>query len=116
VASTDVLLNPSVTEAFGNVTLEAMACALPVIAAEATGTTNLVRDGQTGTLVEATDIDGFADALAAYARDPELRRRHGAAGLKFAKTMDWDRINSAVVRIYQRAIVKRARLARLTGR
>ena len=115
VASTDVLLNPSITEAFGNVTLEAMACALPVVAAEATGATNLVRDGVTGTLVEATDIDGFADALAAYARDPELRRRHGAAGLKFAKTMDWDRINSAVIRIYQRAIVKRARLARLTG-
>ena len=116
LASTDVLLNPSVTEAFGNVTLEAMACALPVIAAEATGTTNLVRDGETGTLVEATDIEGFADALAAYAREPELRRRHGAGGLAFAETMDWDGINSAVVRIYQRAIVKRARLARLTGR
>jgi phosphatidylinositol alpha 1,6-mannosyltransferase len=116
LASTDVLLNPSITEAFGNVTLEAMACALPVVAAEATGATNLVRDGETGTLVEATDIDGFADALADYAGDRELRRRHGAAGLKFAKTMDWDRINSAVVRIYQRAIVKRARLARLTGR
>lgn len=116
LASADVLLNPSITEAFGNVTLEAMACALPVVAAEATGATNLVRDGETGTLVEATDIEGFADALAAYAEDPELRRRHGAAGLKFARTMDWDRINSAVVRIYSRAIVKRARLARITGR
>ena len=45
LASADVLLNPSVTEAFGNVTLEAMACGLPVVAAEATGATNLVRDG-----------------------------------------------------------------------
>jgi glycosyltransferase involved in cell wall biosynthesis len=116
VASADVLLNPSITEAFGNVTLEAMACALPVVAAEATGATNLVRDGETGTLVEASDIDGFADALAAYARDPALRERHGAGGLAFAKTMDWDRINSAVLRIYGRAIVKRERLARLTGR
>jgi phosphatidylinositol alpha 1,6-mannosyltransferase len=33
VASGDIFLNPSVTEAFGNVTLEAMACALPVVAA-----------------------------------------------------------------------------------
>src|SRR6476646_6364884 len=81
LASSDVLLNPSITEAFGNVTLEAMACALPVIAAYATGATNLVRDGVTGTLVDASDIDGFADALEAYARDPELRRRHGEAGL-----------------------------------
>jgi glycosyltransferase involved in cell wall biosynthesis len=116
VASADVLLNPSITEAFGNVTLEAMACALPVIAAEATGNTNLVRDGITGTLVDASDIDGFADALEAYARDPELRRRHGEAGLAFAKTMDWDRINSIVLRVYRHAIIKRQRLERMTGR
>jgi glycosyltransferase involved in cell wall biosynthesis len=116
LASGDVLFNPSTTEAFGNVTLEAMACALPVLAADASGTTNIVRDGESGTLVDASDIDGFADALEAYARDPELRRRQGEAGLAFAKTMDWDRINAQVVRNYQRAIVKRERLARMTGR
>jgi glycosyltransferase involved in cell wall biosynthesis len=116
LASADVLLNPSITEAFGNVTLEAMACALPVVAAEATGATNLVRDGITGTLVDASDIDGFADALEAYARDPELRQRHGEAGLAFAKTMDWDRINSIVLRVYRHAIIKRQRLARMTGK
>ena len=86
LASGDVLLNPSTTEAFGNVTLEAMACALPVIAAIASGTTNLVRDGKTGTLVEASEIDAYADAIEVYARDPALRRRHGEAGLAFAKT------------------------------
>jgi phosphatidylinositol alpha 1,6-mannosyltransferase len=116
LASADVFLNPSITEAFGNVTLEAMACALPVIAAEATGATNLVRSGLTGTLVDGTEPDEFADALAAYARDPELRRRHGEAGFEVAKTMDWDRINSAVVRAYKHAIVKRQRLERMTGR
>jgi glycosyltransferase involved in cell wall biosynthesis len=116
LASTDVLLNPSITEAFGNVTLEAMACALPVVAAVATGATNLVRDGETGTLVDPSDVDGFADALEAYARDPELRRRHGAAGLEFAETMNWDRINSEVLHVYERAITKRERLARMTGR
>ncbi|MEP6983305.1 MAG: glycosyltransferase family 1 protein [Sphingomicrobium sp.] len=116
LASSDVFLNPSITEAFGNVTLEAMACALPVIAAEATGATNLVRQGITGTLVDGTEPDEFADALAAYARDPDLRRRHGEAGLAVAKTMDWDTINSAVIRAYKHAIVKRERLTRMTGR
>jgi glycosyltransferase involved in cell wall biosynthesis len=116
LASTDVFLNPSITEAFGNVTLEAMACALPVIAAEATGATNLVRSGITGTLVDGGSPDEFAEALAAYARDPELRRRHGDAGLAVAKTMDWDSINSAVIRAYKHAVVKRHRLTRITSR
>ena len=116
LASCDLLLNPSITEAFGNVTLEAMACALPVVAAEASGTTSLVRHGVTGTIVDPEDVDEFAAVLAAYATDPELRRRHGQAGLEVAETMDWDSINSAVVRVYKHAILKRKRLARMTGR
>src|SRR5690349_12798478 len=89
LASADVFLNPSLTEAFGNVTLEAMACGLPVLAAEATGATNLVRSGITGTLVDGTDPDEFAEALAIYARDPKVRRAHGKAGLEVAQRMDW---------------------------
>ena len=116
LASADLFLNPSITEAFGNVTLEAMACGLPVVAAESTGATNLVRDKVTGTLVDGTDVDEFAGALEAYARDPDLRRRHGEAGLAIAKTMDWDTINATVIRAYKHAIDKRERLLRMTGR
>ena len=116
LASADVLFNPSVTEAFGNVTLEAMACALPVVAAMASGTSSLVRENETGFMVDVDDIDGFADALETYARDPELRGRHGESGLAVARKMDWDTINSAVIRAYKHAIVKRERLARIIGR
>jgi glycosyltransferase involved in cell wall biosynthesis len=116
LASTDVFFNPSITEAFGNVTLEAMACALPVVAAAATGTTTLIRDGENGMLVEPGDAEGFADALENYARDPALRSRHGATGLAYAETQDWDRINSVVLKTYQRVIQRRERYARLTGR
>jgi glycosyltransferase involved in cell wall biosynthesis len=116
LASSDLLLNPSITEAFGNVTLEAMACALPVIAAEATGATNLVRDKVTGMLVDGTEPDEFADALEAYASDPDLRRRHGEAALAIARTMDWDTINATVIRVYLHAIHKRERLDRMMGR
>jgi len=113
LASTDVFFNPSITETFGNVTLEAMACGLPVVAAAATGATSLVRDGETGTLVEPGDTDAFADALEAYVRNPDLRRKHGEAGLAFAKTMDWDHINGAVLNVYRRVIERRERLGRL---
>jgi glycosyltransferase involved in cell wall biosynthesis len=116
LASSDVLLNPSITEAFGNVTLESMACALPVVAAEASGALSLVHNGVTGMIVDPEDTSEFADALEAYARDPELRRRHGEAGLAVAETMDWDRINAAVLRVYRHAIIKRERLTRMMGR
>ena len=109
LASADVFLNPSITETFGNVTLEAMACALPVVAAAASGARSLVNDGVTGRLSRPGDIDAFATALADYQRDPELRMRHGQAGLEFAKTMDWDEINGAVMHVYERVIERRRR-------
>ncbi|MEO7786403.1 MAG: glycosyltransferase family 1 protein [Sphingomicrobium sp.] len=116
LASSDIFLNPSVTEAFGNVTLEAMACALPVVAAAATGATNLVRDGDTGSLAEPGEIEQFTDALEAYARSPALRRSHGEHGLAFAETQDWNRINAAVEAAYHRVIERRARIARTLAR
>ncbi len=112
LASADVFLNPSITETFGNVTLEAMACALPVIAAAASGTTSLVRDRVTGRLAEPGDADDFAGILAAYQQDPELRARHGAAGLEVARTMDWDEINAVVMHVYEHVIERRQRLKR----
>ncbi|GAA4012889.1 hypothetical protein GCM10022280_08680 [Sphingomonas swuensis] len=115
LASSDLFLNPSITETFGNVTLEAMACALPVVAVSATGATSLVRDGETGTLAEPGDIAALTDAVATYAADPDLRRRHGEAGLAFAETQDWDVINAAVLTTYARAIERRERLGRRKG-
>ena len=116
LASSDLLFNPSITEAFGNVTLEATACGLPVIAAEASGTTNIVHNAVTGTLVDGNDPEEFALALEAYALDPDLRRRHGEAALAIAKTMDWDTINATVIRAYMHAIRKRERLSRMMAR
>lgn len=99
-ASTEMFLNPSVTETFGNVTLEAMACAVPPVAAAATGASSLVVDGVSGRLVRPGDVPAFADALEAYVRDPALRRAHGAASLERAKAFDWDAINDAVIDRY----------------
>lgn len=104
VASMDMLFNPSVTETFGNVTLETMACGIPVIAARATGSENLVADGVTGRLIPPGSIDGFAEALDAYCRTPALRIAHGRAGAEASKAYDWDRVNHAVLEQYNRLV------------
>ena len=116
LASADVFLNPSITVAFGNVTQEALACGLPVVAALATGATSLVRDGVTGILVDPLQPDQYGEALARYAADPALRARHGNAGLDFAKTRDWDAINADVMKLYTRVIERRARMDALYGK
>lgn len=107
VASMDVMFFPSETEAFGNVSLEAMASGIPVIAAAATGSENLVADGQSGRLIAPGDIAGYADALAAYARDPQQAQNHGAAGEGLSRDYEWDRINQAVADTYIRKISER---------
>jgi len=107
VASMDLLLNPSVTETFGNVTLEAMASGVPVIAARATGSTSLVADGETGRLIEPGDAAGFAGAASDYVADPALRAAHGAAGEARSRAYSWDAINRTVAETYLRLVEAR---------
>jgi phosphatidylinositol alpha 1,6-mannosyltransferase len=107
VASMDMLFNPSVTETFGNVTLEAMACGLPVVAADATGSESLVTDGVTGRLVKPGAIGAFADALQHYITLPDVRSAAGAAGGRVADRYTWDAINGALAATYLRVIRQR---------
>ncbi|MCX7864590.1 MAG: glycosyltransferase family 1 protein [Novosphingobium sp.] len=104
VASMDILFNPSVTETFGNVTLEAMASGLPVVAAAATGSDELVDDRVSGRLIRPGAVFQFAEALRAYVENPALRRAHGQAGLERAGHFSWDRINQSVAETYLRLI------------
>jgi len=109
VASMDVLFNPSVTETFGNVTLEAMACAVPVVAAIATGATSLIEDRVNGRLVDPADIGGYADALQAYAEDRDLADTDGLAGEAKAGAYGWDAINQKVIDKYLAVLARRGR-------
>jgi phosphatidylinositol alpha 1,6-mannosyltransferase len=109
VASMDMLFFPSVTETFGNVTLEAMACGLPVVAAQATGSESLVSDHVSGRLIRPGAVHQYAEALAAYVNDPALRAAHGAAGEARSHEFSWDRINQTVADTYLRLIRQKAR-------
>jgi glycosyltransferase involved in cell wall biosynthesis len=108
VASMDLLFFPSTTEAFGNVSLEAMACGLPVVAAAATGSQNLVDDGVSGRLIQPGAVHQFAEALRSYAADPDLRARHGTAGELRSREFSWDQINQVVADTYVRLIRQKA--------
>lgn len=110
LASGDVFFNPSITETFGNVTLEAMASGLPVVAAGATGASSLVDDGETGRLVPPGNAHAYAEAIAPYCTSPDLRARHGAAGEKKSLEYSWDAINRVVADNYVRLVQDRRAL------
>ena len=100
----DMLFNPSVTETFGNVTLEAMATGLPVVAARATGSESLVEDRVTGRLVRPGAVDAFCEALSHYCRDEQARLEAGTAGELVSRHYGWDEVNQALVDAYLRVI------------
>jgi glycosyltransferase involved in cell wall biosynthesis len=81
----DALVLPSVREQFGQVLVEAMACGLPCVAVDRYGPAHILRDGETGWLVEPDDEAGLADALRAVAGDADERRRRGDAALDDAR-------------------------------
>jgi glycosyltransferase involved in cell wall biosynthesis len=76
----DLVVLPTYREGLPVVPLEAAAMALPVIATDVPGCVDAVRDGITGTLVPAGDVDRLAATLLEYVQTPELRMRHGDAG------------------------------------
>ena len=100
VASMDIFFNPSVTETFGNVTTEAMAAGVPVVAARATGAIDLVEDGANGFLVPPRDVGAYADAIVRITADPVLRAAMGQSGHAKAAGYLWETASQAVLDAY----------------
>lgn len=106
-ASADIFFNPSATETFGNVTLEAMASGLPAVCAAASGSRSLVDDGETGLLVaDAKDVGGFACALTSLARDADQRATMAANALLKSAGFDWDAILDRLIADYQAIVIR----------
>lgn len=104
-ASADIFFNPSITETFGQVTLEAMASGLPCLCAAAPGSLSLVKDEATGLISPPEDgAAGFAARIERLAADWPLRKRFGAAGRAQALKYDWTSILDSLIANYQDAI------------
>ena len=108
-ASADMFFNPSITETFGNVTLEAMACGLPSVCAAASGSLSLVEEGVTGRLSPPdAGADGYAEKILAIAGDDQRRAAFGAAARAKADTYSWPAILDDLIANYREAMAARA--------
>lgn len=108
-AGMDIFFMPSVTETFGNVTTEAMAAGVPVVAARATGAIDLVEHGVTGFLVPPQDVAAYSDAIQTLIEDPVLRAAAGKAGHDRVQGYEWDKVNAVMLAAYLALLKRKAR-------
>lgn len=86
LAACDVIcLATRTPDPFPRAVLEAMAAGKPVVAYRSGGTPEMVRDGETGILVEPGDVEGLARAFVALGRDAARRAALGEAGSRRAR-------------------------------
>jgi glycosyltransferase involved in cell wall biosynthesis len=116
-ASADLFVFPSTTETFGNVTLEAFASGLPVVAANCGGARDLVVPGVTGLLARPADPVSFADRVELLLQNPGRRIRMGLRALEWARHFRWPEINDQLLQSYAQVVADHgaAQQARCAG-
>ncbi len=103
-ASSDILIMPSTTETFGNVTIEAMASGLaPVCAAEG-GACGLVQNGVTGLLTRPRDPADLMEKILGLLKHPGQRAAIADQALQFARMQTWDRIFDELICDYEEVV------------
>jgi len=102
----DLVVVPSVAESFSLVALEAMHLGLPVVATRVGGLVDLVRDGETGRLVEPRNPVALATAVIELLGDPALMAVMGARGRQVAvRDYSPDAMVERTVNVYSRVLV-----------
>ncbi len=103
LAAADLFCFASLTETQGLVTMEAMAAGLPVVAVDATGTSDVVEDGEDG-LLTSNDAHELAQAIIRMLQEDELREGLKTAALKKIDTFDIKKQAEQMVDVYHQAI------------
>jgi glycosyltransferase involved in cell wall biosynthesis len=89
-ASLDLFLFPSLTETFGNVTPEAMASGLPVVAFDYAAASQIIQHGRSGVLVAMGDSNAFVREAVCIATDRAHRVAMGTSAREAALRLGWD--------------------------
>ena len=95
LADADLFMMPSLSEGFSGALIEAMACALPVVATPAGAAADLLNHGVNGMVVPFADAGALADTALRLMPDAAGRARLGAAARETARRYEWDSVNVA---------------------
>lgn len=105
-----VALASYANETFSIMSLEAMACARPVVGTRFGGIPEVIAEGETGLLAEPENSEDLAQKIAELLDDPERRARMGEVGRTRAlEYFTWDRVTERVLQAYERVGARRSR-------
>ncbi len=102
LSATDIYLQPSRTEAISLTIMEALHHGLPVVAPNVGGISEVVLDGQNGTLVEACDAEGLSIAISDLLQSPEKREIFGENSKKHSLNFTVERGVDNLIGIYKK--------------
>lgn len=98
------LLNPSRSETYGLINLEASASGTPVVATRVGGMSESVIDGRTGILLDSREPADWAAAVHRFTADAGVRDRFGKAGREFAETRGWAAVAAELEDVYRQVV------------
>jgi glycosyltransferase involved in cell wall biosynthesis len=101
-SNADLFLFPSLTEGFGIPPLEAMRCAIPVVAARAASLPEVLADA--AIWVDPFSIDSIAEGICTGLTDQNVRTRVIARGLDRAAIFNWEKMASETLNVYREAV------------
>jgi N-acetyl-alpha-D-glucosaminyl L-malate synthase BshA len=96
----DIFVLPSLSEGFGIVNLEAMACGLPIIATRVGGVPEIVKDGENGFLVEPKNAEQIAEKILYLLSNDEDIKCISTKNKEKVKDYSWDLIVDKLVKVY----------------
>ncbi len=101
-SNSSVFVLPSIQEGSAMVTYEAMACGLPLIVSENTG--SVVRDGIDGFIVPIRDTEALKEKILFFYENEEKRQAMGANAKEYVQQWTWDRYGEKMVEAYEKIL------------
>jgi glycosyltransferase involved in cell wall biosynthesis len=102
----DILIVPSLKEPFGRVVIEAMQFAIPVIASNVDGPSEIIKDGEDGILFESGNVEALRGAIDFLIKNPQKRIRIGENGKEKQKIFSEEVFMEKLLKVYDSLNIK----------
>ena len=102
----DLFVLPSLSEGFPNVILESMAAGLPIVSTNFEGSSEILKDGVNGVIVETKNPNALADGIVKVLENSEIKQYMSFRNREEVLKYDWENIIIKLEKIYDQCLVE----------